>query len=88
MRGTDIVKAIALGADVVGIGRLQGLAAAAGGEDGIVRMLEILEVAVEICLRLLGVNKLIDLDRSFLRSCSSLTKPSVLSAFPLLEEGY
>ena len=88
MRGTDIVKVIALGADVVGIGRLQGLAAAAGGENGIVRMLELLEVEVEICLRLLGVNKLIDLDRSFLGPCSSLTKPSVLSAFPLLDEGY
>ncbi|MCG8650813.1 MAG: alpha-hydroxy-acid oxidizing protein, partial [Pirellulales bacterium] len=42
MRGTDIVKAMALGADAVGIGRLQGLAAAAAGEDGVVRMLELL----------------------------------------------
>ena len=34
LRGTDIVKAMALGANAVGIGRLQGLALAAGGEDG------------------------------------------------------
>jgi hypothetical protein len=41
-RGTDIVKAIMLGADLVGIGRLQCWALAAGGEAGIVRMLELL----------------------------------------------
>ena len=33
-RGTDIVKAIALGADAVAIGRLTGLALAAAGEPG------------------------------------------------------
>jgi hypothetical protein len=31
MRGSDIVKAMALGRNAVGIGRLQGLAAAAAG---------------------------------------------------------
>ncbi len=41
-RGSDIVKAIALGADLVGIGRLQCWALAAAGETGIVRMLELL----------------------------------------------
>ena len=40
-RGTDIVKAIAAGADLVGIGRLQCWALAAAGEAGIVRMLEL-----------------------------------------------
>ena len=43
LRGTDIVKAMALGAHAVGIGRLQGLALAAGGEDALVRALELLE---------------------------------------------
>src|SRR5260221_1759526 len=42
-RGTDIVKAIASGADLVGIGRLQCWALAAAGEAGIRRMLELLE---------------------------------------------
>src|SRR5262249_61366258 len=36
-RGTDIVKAIAAGADLVGIGRMQCFALAAGGEAGVVR---------------------------------------------------
>jgi hypothetical protein len=34
-RGTDIVKAIALGADAVAIGRLTGIALAAGGVPGV-----------------------------------------------------
>lgn len=42
-RGSDIIKAIALGADVVALGRLQGWGLAAGGVQGAVRMLEILE---------------------------------------------
>src|SRR4030088_144596 len=40
--GTAIVKAMGRGADLVGIGRLQCWALAAAGEDGIVRMLEVL----------------------------------------------
>src|SRR5215813_2865846 len=39
-RGTDIVKAIASGASLVGIGRLQCYALAAGGQAAIVRLLE------------------------------------------------
>ena len=48
MRGTDLVKAKILGADAVGIGRLQGMAYAAAGEDGVVRMLELLEEEARI----------------------------------------
>src|SRR4051812_46211381 len=39
-RGTDILKAVALGADAVAIGRLQAWGLSAGGKDGVVRMLE------------------------------------------------
>ena len=42
-RGSDILKAVALGADAVALGRLQGWGLAAGGQAGVVRMLEILE---------------------------------------------
>src|SRR6201989_2732967 len=42
-RGSDVVKAIAMGADIVGIGRLQCWALAAAGETGVHRMLELLE---------------------------------------------
>ena len=50
-RGSDIVKAIALGADLVGLGRLQCWALAAAGENGVLRMLELLEDEVIRCLR-------------------------------------
>ena len=88
MRGTDVIKGIALGADAVGIGRLQGLAAGANGEPGIFRMLEILETEIQICLRLLGVNRLSDLNSSYLRECEPLGENDHLSAFPLIKEGY
>ena len=56
MRGTDIVKAIALGAKTVGLGRLPCLGLAAAGVPGLVRALEILENEVQTCLGLLGVD--------------------------------
>ena len=67
-RGTDIVKAIASGADLVGIGRLQCWALAAAGEEGIVRMLELLEDEVIRCLGLLGVTSFAELDKSYLHA--------------------
>ena len=84
-RGTDIVKAIATGADLVGIGRMQCFALAAAGEAGVVRLLELLEDEVQRCLGLLGVSKLADLDRSYLHAAAPANAPHVLSAFPLLK---
>ena len=88
MRGTDVVKALALGADTVGIGRLQGFAAAAGGSTAIYRMLELLELEIITCLRLLGVNDIADLNSDFLTNDESFGPLDVLSAFPLIKEGY
>jgi glycolate oxidase len=88
-RGTDIVKAIALGADAVGLGRLYCYALAAAGADGIVRMLEILEDEVTAALGLLGVTRLGDLEPSYIHhGAPKVSVPSVLSAFPLLYEGW
>jgi glycolate oxidase len=84
-RGTDIVKAIALGADLVGIGRLQCWALAAKGEAGVVRMLELLEDEVLRCLGLLGVKNFGELDKSYLHPASPTNLPGVFSAFPLLD---
>jgi isopentenyl diphosphate isomerase/L-lactate dehydrogenase-like FMN-dependent dehydrogenase len=84
-RGSDVVKAIAMGADLVGIGRLQCWALAAGGENGIVRMLELLEDEVIRSLGLLGATKFADLDKSFLHPATPTNLPDVLSAFPLLD---
>ena len=88
MRGTDIVKAMALGADAVGIGRLQGLAAAAAGEDGIVRMLELLEEEIEGTLGMLGVRSYGELDTSYLATAPAIHSGGLHPAFPLIDEGY
>jgi len=84
-RGTDIVKAIASGASLVGIGRLQCYALAAGGEVALIRLLELLEDEVQRCLGLLGITGFADLDRSYLHAAPSVTAPHILSAFPLLK---
>ena len=87
-RGTDIVKAIALGADVVGLGRLACFGLAAAAAPGLVRTLELLEDEVRIALGLLGVTRLSALDPSYLRPATPVTLPHATSAFPLLGEGY
>ncbi|KAI5285200.1 hypothetical protein KEM54_000751 [Ascosphaera aggregata] len=60
-RGTDVVKALALGAKAVGVGRnaLYGLAAA--GPRGVERMLRILSDETGTAMRLLGVNRISEL---------------------------
>ena len=71
-----------------GIGRLQGLAAAAGGTKAIVRMLELLELEILTALRLIGVNSIFDLDKTYLSKDYSFGNLNALSAFPLIGEGY
>lgn len=83
-RGTDVLKAIALGAKAVGIGRLYGYALAAAGEAGVVRMLEILEEEMRNAMALLGVTRLEDLNASYLHAVRPVRAPSLTSAFHLL----
>jgi len=84
MRGSDVVKAIALGAKTVGIGRLCGLGLAAGGPAGLVRALEILEEEIRTCLGLLGVASYAELTPRHLAAAPAVTSPDTFSAFPLL----
>jgi glycolate oxidase len=84
VRGTDVVKAIAKGAAMVGLGRLQALALGAGGERGIVRMLELIEAEIAVTMKLLGVNAFAELDGTYLQPTSAANLPGPLSAFPLL----
>jgi isopentenyl diphosphate isomerase/L-lactate dehydrogenase-like FMN-dependent dehydrogenase len=57
-RGTDILKAVAMGADVVALGRLQGWGLAAAGQAGVVRMLEILEDELISAMGLCGLTSI------------------------------
>jgi glycolate oxidase len=84
-RGSDVVKAIAMGADIIGIGRLQCWALAAAGETGVLRMLELLEDEVIRTLGLLGVTSFAQLEKSYLHPAAPANMPSVFSAYPLLD---
>jgi isopentenyl diphosphate isomerase/L-lactate dehydrogenase-like FMN-dependent dehydrogenase len=64
-RGTDIIKAICLGARAVLCGRAFAYGLAAAGEAGVTCALEILGADVERALRLLGCSSLSALDRSY-----------------------
>ncbi len=90
-RGTDIVKAMALGANAVGIGRLEGYALAAGGAPVLVNLLKILQHEISTALALCGVSGFSELNPGFVTKASPVYEPGALSAFPLLsldDEGY
>lgn len=81
LRGTDIAKAVALGATAAGLGKLQGLALAAGGSHGIERMLSILQAELSNALALLGCRDVAELDPALLRPAPLTAPPGVLSPF-------
>ena len=83
-RGSDIVKAIAAGADIVGIGRLQCWALAAGGETGVVRMLELLEDEVSAHWDCSASNLSPSSTSPICIRRLPANLPDVFSAFPLL----
>ena len=64
-RGTDIVKAICLGARAVLCGRAYAYGLAAAGEAGVARAIEILRTDLDRTLRLLGCPSVAALDRSY-----------------------
>jgi (S)-mandelate dehydrogenase len=63
-RGSDIAKAIALGADGVMLGRTILFGVASGGEVGAYRVLDILEEELVRCLNLMGVQRIDELSSS------------------------
>ena len=77
MRGTDVVKALALGASAVAIGKVQGLGLAAGGQAGLVRVLEILEEEMKSAMGLLGCTKFEQLSPKYIAK----TQPAYLHYF-------
>ena len=67
-RGTDVFKALALGAEAVGVGRpvLWGLALY--GADGVAAVLEHLKMELENVMRLAGAARLADITPEFIKS--------------------
>ena len=64
--GGDMVKAIALGADAVLVGRATLYGVAAAGEAGVARAIEILRDEADVTLALLGSARMDELDSRFL----------------------
>jgi L-lactate dehydrogenase (cytochrome) len=64
-RGSDIVKAICLGARAVLVGRAYAYGLAAAGEAGVSRALAILRADLERTMKLLGCSSIADLDGSY-----------------------
>jgi glycolate oxidase len=84
-RGTDVVKAIALGADAVAMGRMYCYALAADGAAGVIKMLELLEHEVGVAMALSGARTLNELNPNFVfRNAPVVAPPHQHSAFPLL----
>ena len=65
-RGSDIVKAVAMGADACMIGRAYFYALGAAGERGVDWVLEFLRAGVEHTMALSGVGSIDDLDRDLI----------------------
>ena len=67
-RGTDVVKALCLGAQAVLIGRAYAYGLAAGGSAGVKKAIEILRTEIERTLKLLGCPSVSALDQSYVNA--------------------
>ena len=65
-RGTDVIKALALGAAAVLIGRPYCYGLGVAGSEGVRRVVEILRAEVEAAMMLMGLARLSEIDRSVL----------------------
>ncbi|MEV5000511.1 alpha-hydroxy acid oxidase [Nocardioides sp. LML1-1-1.1] len=63
-RGADVLKALALGADVVCVGRLTAMSLAAGGTPAVLRALDLLRAELERSMLLVGRASIADVDRT------------------------
>jgi len=66
-RGTDVFKALALGATAVGIGRPYLWGLAAFGRRGVARVIEIMRAELGIDMGMAGVAAISEIDRSYVR---------------------
>lgn len=86
LRGTDVVKAICLGARAVGVGKMLGWALGAAGEPGLKRMLELMDVEIRTAMGLMGVTSLAQLNPSWVRPAQPVRPASQTNGYPWFEE--
>jgi glycolate oxidase len=87
LRGTDVLKALALGAKAVTIGKLQGWGLAAGADAGLVRVLELLEEELVVDMALLGVTRVDQLNAKHVCAAPPVSFPHEMSAFSHMPGG-
>jgi glycolate oxidase len=88
LRGTDALKAIALGAKAVTIGKLQGWGLAAAGQAGLVRVLQLLEEEIRVTMGLLGVRSLAEISPAHICEAEPVAPAHEMSAFPHMPGGH
>ena len=76
-RGTDLLKALSLGADAVLAGRAPLYGVCAGGAKGVKRALDILKTETHDAMGLLGAPSLRDLSPALLTPAAHRTEPSL-----------
>ena len=86
LRGTDALKAIALGANAVAIGKLQGWGMAAAGVEGLVKTLELFEAEMRMAMALIGVTNIGQLEPSLVEPASPVLTPHEMSMWVDLAE--
>ena len=85
-RGTDIFKALALGAKAVGIGRPFLYAMSSYGQPGVEKAIDILEEELIVCMRLMGCTSLQDINPKMITTCG-LNNHSGTPAHDSLHDG-
>ena len=88
VRGTDIVKALCLGARAVGIARLQAWALAAGGHPAVAQMLLNLEEEVKNAMGLIGATSVAGLGKEYLTRVTPMGPTHEHSAFRHLGDAW
>ncbi len=71
-RGTHVLKALAMGAKAVGVGRAYLYPLAAAGQPGVERALSLLRAEIERDMKLMGVRTIAELSRDKLRTAHAL----------------
>jgi (S)-2-hydroxy-acid oxidase len=66
-RGTDVFKALALGATAVGVGRPYLWGLASFGQPGVERVMNILQAELATDMGMAGAGKISEIDRSYVR---------------------
>lgn len=87
-RATDVIKAVALGATAVGIGRPFLYAFSSYGQDGVEKALQILQDELEMNMRLIGAPTIKDIHRDMVDTSSLSSHTGAIPSDKLYDSNY